>query len=129
MRHNHEGHVNHVKQPASDRSSTATSRFVEVGRLDHIVEGTAIVVAISGTKIAVVNVGGRLYALDDSCVRCGSSLAAGSLRGKEVTCPRCDWRYDVTNGQVNGVPALRTDTFEVKTIGCQVMVADDVQRS
>ena len=125
-RRNHEGHV---KASTPDPTDGTTPRFVDVGRLDHIVDGTAVVVTISGTTIAVVNIGGRLYALDDSCVRCGSSLAAGLLRGTQITCPRCDWRYDVTNGQVNGVPALRTDTFEVRTVGCHIIVADQVKSS
>jgi nitrite reductase/ring-hydroxylating ferredoxin subunit len=84
------------------------------------------VVSVNGTAIAVFNIDGSLFAVDDSCVRCGSSLAAGLLSGSQITCSKCDWRYDVTNGRVNGIPALRIDTFEVRTVGARVMVADAV---
>jgi 3-phenylpropionate/trans-cinnamate dioxygenase ferredoxin component len=83
-------------------------------------------VSVNGTAIAVFNIDGSLFAVDDSCVRCGSSLAAGLLSGSQITCSKCDWRYDVTNGRVNGIPALRIDTFEVRTVGARVMVADAV---
>lgn len=105
----------------------ALSHFVEVARLDHVVAGAAVVVTVCQTTVAVFNVGGRLYAVEDACVRCGSSIAAGSLHGSEVTCHGCDWRYDVTTGCVNGVPALRIDTFEVKTVGARIMVANNVR--
>jgi len=99
-------------------------RFVEVARVDHIATGAPVVVIVRETAVAVFKVAERLFAVDDACVRCGSSIAAGSLCGSEVTCSGCDWRYDVTNGQVNGVPALHIDTFEVRTVGGRVMVAD-----
>jgi len=102
------------------------TQFVEVARTDHIAAGAPLVVTVSETAVAVFNVEGRLFAIDNSCVRCGSSLAAGALGGREVTCSGCDWRYDVTNGQVNGVPALRIDTFEVRTVGARVMLANTV---
>jgi 3-phenylpropionate/trans-cinnamate dioxygenase ferredoxin component len=104
----------------------AITQFVEIATLDHIAAGAPIVVTVCETAVAVFNVAGGLFAIDDSCVRCGSSLAAGSLSGSDVTCSGCDWRYDVTNGRVNGVPALRIDTFEVRTVGARVMVADRV---
>jgi nitrite reductase/ring-hydroxylating ferredoxin subunit len=98
-------------------------QFVEVARLDDFVAGAAIVVRVADTAVAVFSIGGRLYAIEDSCVRCGSSLAAGSLRGREVVCGCCQWQYDVTNGRLNGIPSLRIDTFKVRTIGAQVMLA------
>jgi nitrite reductase/ring-hydroxylating ferredoxin subunit len=91
--------------------------------LDRIAPGTGIVVTIAGDAIALYNVGGRIFALDDHCVRCGSSLASGVLEGALVSCSGCDWQYDVTTGCVCGVPALCIDTFEVKIEGPWVLVA------
>lgn len=102
------------------------TQFVEVATLGHIAAGAPIVVTVGETAVAVFKVGGCLFAIDNTCVRCGSSLAAGLLCGPEISCPGCDWRYDVTNGGVNGVPALRIDTFEVRTFGARVMLADSV---
>lgn len=97
--------------------------FAEVARLDQTKPGTATLVTVRGDAVALFNVEGRLFAVDDSCVRCGSSLALGTLHGVAVACPGCNWQYDVTNGRVHGVPALCIDTFEVRIEDSQVMVA------
>ena len=39
---------------------------------------------IAGETIALFNVDGRLFALDDACIRCGSSLALGVLVSTSV---------------------------------------------
>jgi len=81
------------------------------------------VVRVADNAIAVFNVDGGLFAIDDSCLRCGASLASGAFRGRQVICSRCDWQYDVITGCVHGVPRLRIDRFEVKIVNSQVLVA------
>lgn len=106
-------------------------QFVEVARLDDFVAGAPIVVSVTGVSVALFCIAGRLFAIEDVCVRCGSSLAGGSLRGREVVCSCCQWHYDVTSGCVNGISSLRIDTFEVRTAGAQIIVAgkaDDPHR-
>jgi nitrite reductase/ring-hydroxylating ferredoxin subunit len=102
--------------------------LIDIARLDAIAEGKAIVVHVNGIPVALFSLGGGLFAVHDVCLRCGSSLAEGTLAESEVTCSGCDWRYDVTNGRVNGIPALRTDTFRISTVGKRVMLADPAAR-
>ena len=96
--------------------------LVDVASVDRISPGSALVVAIAGETIALFNVDGRLFALDDACIRCGSSLALGVLVSTSVECCGCGWRYDVTNGFVLGIPGLRHDTFEVAIVDAHVMI-------
>lgn len=96
--------------------------FVEAAEQRDIVPGAAVVCAVGGTEIALFNVDGTIFAVENACVRCGSSLAAGRLAGAEVTCSGCDWLYDVTTGSVCGVPALTLDRFEVKIVDTHVMI-------
>jgi nitrite reductase/ring-hydroxylating ferredoxin subunit len=100
-----------------------SATLVKIAHLDQIAPGGMTKVATAVATIALFNLGGRIFALDDPCVRCGRSLAEGTLRGNEVSCPGCDWRYDVTNGCVNGIPALRTETFEVTVVDACIMLA------
>lgn len=95
---------------------------MKIARLDQIAPGTATAVSTYDGKVAVFNRDGSLTALDDSCLRCGRSLAAGTLEDDTVRCSGCDWRYDVTNGCVNGIPALRTETFAVTVVDGDVML-------
>jgi nitrite reductase/ring-hydroxylating ferredoxin subunit len=97
--------------------------FIDAGLADRVSPGTAVVVAGACGPVALFNVRGTIFAVDDSCVRCGSSLARGALSGSDVSCPGCGWRYDVVTGSVNGIPALQIDTFEVRVVGTHVMIA------
>ena len=100
-----------------------TAAFIDIGTVEHIAPGTVITIAMPTGTVALFNAGGHIHAIDDGCVRCGASLAEGSLAEMTVTCPNCGWRYDVQTGRVLGVPALRTETYEVKVVGCRIMVA------
>jgi nitrite reductase/ring-hydroxylating ferredoxin subunit len=81
---------------------------------------------VGSVPIAVFNLAGRLHALEDCCVRCGSSLSAGQVEGTTVRCPRCHWPYDVTSGSVTTIPAIRLDTFPVRVVGAHAMVETGV---
>lgn len=100
-----------------------TAPFVDIGTIEHIAAGAVITISVPTGTVAVFNAGGRIFAIDDGCVRCGASLAEGLLVGMTVTCPNCDWRYDVESGCVQGIPSLRTDTYEVKIVGSRIMVS------
>jgi 3-phenylpropionate/trans-cinnamate dioxygenase ferredoxin subunit len=105
------------------------SDFVEVASTEHVVPGTGALVKVSDTAVAVFNIRGEIFAIDDVCIRCGSSLAAGELHATLIRCPRCGWRYDVTTGCVNGVPALRIQTFEAKVADAAILVANTARHA
>jgi nitrite reductase/ring-hydroxylating ferredoxin subunit len=46
------------------------------------------VVRAADNAVAIFNVDGKLFAIDDWCLRCGASLASGALRGRRVICSR-----------------------------------------
>jgi nitrite reductase/ring-hydroxylating ferredoxin subunit len=98
------------------------SEFVEVTSVDKI-GGKGLVVTIDGNDIALFRSGTRVVAICDTCIRCGSSIAAGVFDSTYVTCSGCDWKYDVATGCVLGLPELWIDTFEVKVDGSTVSVA------
>jgi len=101
---------------------------MEVAPLEQLACGSAILCALDHTVVAMFNVDGHVFAVDDLCVRCGSSLAAGKLVGRLVTCSGCDWQYDVGIGCVRGVPALCIDTFEAKIVDGRVLVRKTAKR-
>ena len=99
--------------------------FVAVARLDELPPGRAMTVTIGDRNIALFNVEGAVYAMDDSCLHAGSSLGAGELEGKIVRCRGHGWKYDVTTGCVLGVPGLGVCAHAVKVVGGRIMVAVD----
>lgn len=57
------------------------------------------------TPIAVFNLDGVLYAIEDVCTHDGGELAGGLVEGHEVECPRHGARFDITTGAVLCPPA------------------------
>lgn len=101
----------------------AARTFIEVALSHEIAEGTATRVVIPVATVALFKAAGKIFGIDDTCLRCSASLASGRLIGTRVTCPSCGWSYDLVTGSVNDVPSLRTDTFEVKLVDSRPMVA------
>ena len=58
-----------------------------------------------GGRIALANVAGTLYAVDDTCTHRGCSLGDGKLDGSTLQCACHGSRFDVTSGAVVRGPA------------------------
>jgi nitrite reductase/ring-hydroxylating ferredoxin subunit len=97
-------------------------RPLDVASVDRVTPGTALVVSYSMHPVAVFNIGGKLFALEDACLRCGASLAGGRIADMIVDCLRCGWRYHVASGSVEGIPALHVDTFEVRVARGRILL-------
>jgi 3-phenylpropionate/trans-cinnamate dioxygenase ferredoxin subunit len=97
--------------------------FVEVLREEDLPPGKSTSVTVAGKDIALFNVDGAIYAMEDSCLHQGSSLGAGQLNGKVVTCRSHGWRYDVTTGSTLHVPDYGVSTFPVKVVDGRIFVA------
>ena len=59
---------------------------------------------VRGVDVALFNVNGTVFAMEDACLHAGVSLGTGELRGKIVRCRAHGWRYDVTTGSTVDVP-------------------------
>ena len=97
--------------------------FTKVGSLSDVPPGTAKVYEVGDRAIAVCNVDGELYAVDDVCTHDEGSLDQGALEGFEIECPRHGARFDVRSGEVTALPAvLPIDTFKVRLQGDDVEI-------
>jgi nitrite reductase (NADH) small subunit len=74
-----------------------------VARTRDIEPGAGAIVDVGGRRLALFNVEGVFYAIDNSCPHRGGPLGEGDLVGAVVTCPWHGYRYDVRTGvhQVN----------------------------
>jgi nitrite reductase/ring-hydroxylating ferredoxin subunit len=99
------------------------AEFVEVATLEGIAPGKSLVVSVAGKSIALFNVEGQIYAIDDSCMHQGASLGGGKLNGKIVTCPAHGLKYDVTTGFVGGSPGFGVASHAVQVMDGKVAVA------
>ena len=69
-----------------------------------------------GEPVAVCNVDGTFYALEDRCSHGSSALSEGRLIGCEIECELHKGRFDVTTGKATRRPAKKP----VTTYACTV---------
>jgi 3-phenylpropionate/trans-cinnamate dioxygenase ferredoxin subunit len=99
--------------------------FVQVAGLEELAPGTGTSVTVAGKDVALFNVDGTIFAMEDTCLHQGSSLGNGRLEGKVLTCFGHGWKYDVTTGCVLHVPDYGVATFPVQIVDGKIMVAVD----
>lgn len=99
------------------------AEFKKVTTKDQLAPGECTTVEVDGTAVALFNVGGEFYAIDNTCVHRGGPLGEGTLDDNVVTCPWHGWRYDVTTGVSVVNPAAKVAKYQVKVEGNDVLVA------
>ena len=78
---------------------------------------------IGDHDVAVCNVGGEFYAIDDLCTHDGGALDQGELEDAEIECPRHGARFDVRTGAAIQLPAFEpVETHDVRVDGDAVQV-------
>jgi nitrite reductase/ring-hydroxylating ferredoxin subunit len=100
-----------------------TNGFVKVGKIEDFSEGKLTKVQVKGEDAVIANVGGRIYAVADSCTHRGAPLHEGELEGTILTCPWHGGQFDVTTGKVTSPPPMRDAVaFDVEVKGSDVML-------
>lgn len=98
--------------------------FVKIGTKADLedLEGGKLV-EVEGRSIAVFNIGGKVYAIDNTCTHRGGPLAEGILAEDEVVCPWHGARFNIKTGAVCGPPAqVGVMSFPVRVSGDSVEV-------
>jgi nitrite reductase (NADH) small subunit len=96
--------------------------FVSIAKVSELQPGRGMTVTVGDKKIAVFNVNGTFYAIDDTCLHRGGPLGEGELEGCIVTCPWHGWKYDVTTGVSTINPAARVACYGTRIEGDEVQV-------
>lgn len=100
-----------------------TQEFIAVGKAGELPQGTMRRVDVRGRRILLVNVDGRVCAVDDTCTHEDASLSTGVLRGELVKCPLHGSRFNVCTGKALEEPAeedLRT--YPVRLEGGHILI-------
>lgn len=82
------------------------SGFVKIASVKDIPPGTQKTVHGGGAKLAVANIDGQFFAVDDTCTHEECSLGTeGFLDGNTLVCGCHGSIFDVTTGKVITLPA------------------------
>jgi nitrite reductase/ring-hydroxylating ferredoxin subunit len=95
---------------------------VKVATLEQLAPGHGMTVTVRSVPVALFNVEGTVYAIDDTCRHEGVSLGAGELRVNIVRCRAHGWRYDITTGHTLHDPAERVTRDPVQVVDGTILV-------
>jgi len=97
--------------------------FRKVAQRGEVAEGSGRIIEVApGRFIALFNVGGNFYALDNECPHEGGPLGEGDVDRGCVTCPWHGFRFDLSNGACLNAPRLKVASFAVRLEGEDVLV-------
>jgi len=99
------------------------ANFVKVAQTSEIPAGQGKCVEVEGKRIAIFNVDGTYYAIDDVCPHQGGPLNEGELSATVVPCPWHGWEYDITTGVNRDDSDVVQEKFEVMVDGNDILVA------
>ena len=97
-------------------------KILKVATTEEISPGCGKVMQVGGKLIALFNVAGSFYAIDNECPHLGGPLGEGSVQGSVVSCPWHLWRYDVTSGGCLSNPFGDVQSYPVRVSDGQVWV-------
>ncbi len=101
------------------------SEWVNAVLATDLTSGNHTVVEIEGAVIAIFNLDGEFYAIEDICTHDGSEIASGCIIDGCIECPRHGARFDIKTGEVTSPPAYEpVETFPVQIIDGMVQVRD-----
>ena len=96
--------------------------FVRAAKIGELPPGTVREFQIEGKAVALANVEGKIYAINNTCLHRGGPLGQGTLEGNVLTCPWHGWQFDVTSGKVLENPQAGVDCYATELRGEDIFV-------
>jgi len=103
------------------------AEWIDVADATELQTGERKIVSCDAGEIAVFNLAGELYAIEDVCTHDGGELASGKCDGDQIICPRHGARFCIRTGKSLTPPAYEDVTsFPVRIENGMVQVDIDV---
>ncbi len=98
--------------------------WLDVANIDELPPGARRVIDMDGIAVAVFNLDGEYFAIQDICPHDGGDLANGVVEeGDVIVCPRHGARFSIKTGTVLGPPAYEDiRTFPVRVSDGKIQV-------
>ena len=98
------------------------SRLVTIAKTTDLAPGACLAIESDGFGVALFNVDGVIYALENTCPHAGGPLGEGTLHGEIVECPWHGWRFNVRTGERPENPDFKVPCYEVAVEGNDIRV-------
>lgn len=99
------------------------AEYKKVASTSDLSPGNGKLVEVDGKRIALFNLGGSYYAIDDVCPHKGGPLSDGTIDGESVACPWHGAVFNIKTGAVEKPPARQgVSTYKVRVQGNDIEV-------
>lgn len=98
------------------------AELIRAASTTDVTPGTGIVADVNGQSVAIFNVDGTYYAIDNTCVHRGGPLGEGDLEGETVSCPWHGWEYNVKTGACVNNPSACVKSYPLVVEGADIKV-------
>ena len=96
--------------------------FVKVANKSELASGSSKQVEVNGNDIALFNVNGNFYALDDTCPHRGGSLSEGFVETGVLSCPWHGWQFQLETGECLTDSRVCQTKYTVKIEGDNILI-------
>ena len=96
--------------------------FLKVAAVSELPPGGAKVVEAQGKEIALFNVNGSLYALDNLCPHAGGPLAEGTVQEDAIECPWHGACFNLKTGKSSSPLADDVSAYPVRVAGSDIEI-------
>jgi NAD(P)H-dependent nitrite reductase small subunit len=98
------------------------TNLVKVAELEDIKPGKRKVISVNGTEIALFNLDGEFYAINNRCPHAEFSLGAGLVCEDMVICPGHAWMFNLKNGECITKKSQPVRTYKVVIEGKDIKI-------
>jgi len=97
--------------------------FLKIAGTQDVPAGEGKMFSVGDKHIALFNIEGTYYAIDDTCTHKGGPLSDGEVQGGKVTCPWHGAIFDVITGEVVRPPApVGVSRYNVRVVGDEIEI-------
>lgn len=87
---------------------------IKLANVSDIPVGKSIIASgLSGLEVALFNVDGKIFAIENECPHMGGPLGEGDVEGCIVTCPWHGWQFDLHDGECQNMPGEMARKIEI----------------
>lgn len=104
------------------------SELIKVATVDEVPVNGSKLIEVDDVRIALFNLNGAFYAIEDVCTHDGGPLVEGEIVNEhEVKCPRHGARFDIRTGAALCFPAFEpTAVYDVYIEGNDLFIEPPV---
>lgn len=115
-----------VSRPPESCRSRDMSQWFEAARVGEIANRKCKAVSLNGSAVALFNLDGEYFALEDVCTHLGRDISSGWVDGDRAVCPWHLAEFSIRTGEALKAPAYEgVHSFPVRVREGIIEVCDD----